>query len=510
MNKVFFLLLFFLFGYFYSEAQYLYGLDPTFAANGIYMGDTGAVVKMAVQPDGKIVITEGEKKLSNGIATLAMRFNNNGSIDSSFSNDGRFFIPSSFGYIDYRINALRLQSDGKIILGGLVNSISLTNDDFFLVRIKPNGEPDTSFGDRGHVITDIGTREQITSIAVQPDGKIVACGSSLQSIIVVRYQSNGLLDSSFGVNGIVSSGWNDWGFTFPSANDIFVTTDGRIVVGADTDIDALNGAYAVTAIRLLPNGNLDTNYNHTGVAYTNSNLPGIIYCKSMCLQQDGKAVLGCYADSLAIVRFDSTGQLDIGFGQNGLVKLNPAGKVLDMLLQPDGKILLATNPDAAPDPDSCYTIYRVLHDGSIDTSFGIKGKLLTKPNNTSTMLGGISLQSDGKLLALSGYIPVGMQFPGIMIARYNPDASTGISTVDLNNYINIYPNPATSYINIGPSPKGAIQHIFLYSLDGKLLLTQTHPYTDRLSTEGLANGIYYLKLSLSNHQQVTKKIIIQK
>src|SRR5690606_17281501 len=116
--------------------------------------------------------------------------------------------------------------------------------------------------------------------------KILAYGSfdfGDDTLQVIRYHSNGSVDSSFGVNGRVKIAD---GFSYPTPNDITVMTDGRIVIGAKTDIDALGGIAAFTAIRLLPNGELDTSFNHTGIAYANHNLPGLLYCRAMRLQLD--------------------------------------------------------------------------------------------------------------------------------------------------------------------------------------------------------------------------------
>lgn len=504
-------LLFFVYGISSSYAQYLYGLDPTFAANGIYQGDTGAVIKMAVQQDGKVIITDGERKL--GKPTAAMRFNGDGSIDNSFGVNGRFFSPLVDWYGYPRISNIVLQPDGKIVLGGIIDT-GITSDDFFLLRLLPNGSLDHSFGGGGYVITGYtnifgsGATEAISSLALQPDGKILAYGSfdfTQDTLQIVRYYTDGRVDSSFGVNGRVKL---YQGFTYPTPNDVAVMSDGRIVVGAYTSIDALGGVTSVTVLRLLPDGSLDTSFNHTGVAYTRDNLPGLLYCKVMCLQPDGRVALGVYADSLSVVRFDTSGQLDNSFGLKGLVKLDPAGKMLDMLLQPDGKILLATNPDATPYYDTCYTIYRILPDGKLDTGFGKKGRLLTQTSNEATMLGTLALQPDGKIIAGGGYTPAGMKYPRIMLARYSPDAVTFTHSPNYNRNINVYPNPATAFIYIN-APKQSIQQLSLYSLDGKLLLTKHFPYTDRLSTDGLANGIYYLRLNLSDHQQITKKVAIQ-
>ncbi len=356
-----------------------------------------------------------------------------------------------------------------------------------------------------------GANEAIYSLALQPDGKIVAYGYSdflADTLHIVRYHSDGEIDSSFGMNGRVKLAE---GFTYPTPNDIAVMLDGRIIVGAKARISALNppwGAYAFTAIRLLPDGSLDTSFNHTGIAYTNTNLGWLLYCTSMRLQADGKILLAGHGDSIAVVRFDASGNLDNSFGKNGLVKLDPAGKMQGMLIQPDGKIVLATNPDGTPYPDTSFTIYRIMPDGKTDYSFGVNGKVLTKPTYESTIIGAISLQPDGKLLAGGGHYNVNSASKSLLV-RYTPNA-TAIQQLNTESSLTVYPNPAADYLYIDNPTTQRHSRITLYSLDGKLLLTQTYPDINRLSTEGLADGMYFLHIRLANHTTLVKKILIQK
>jgi uncharacterized delta-60 repeat protein len=386
--------------------------------------------------------------------------------------------------------------------------------DLLLIRLKADGSFDSSFDHDGYAVTDLGGHEFIRSMVIQPDGKIVICGGIQlfdHHLLVARYLSDGTLDSAFGNNGSVISDFTTWDLDFiayPEANDIALMPDGRIVVGAEAKFNAL-GAYAFTAIRLLTDGSLDSSFNHTGIAYTNSNLPGLLYCKTMCLKPDGRVLLGGYADSIAIVQFDTSGQLDNSFGTNGVIKLNPVGKVTKMLLQPDGKILLATNPDGFPYPDTCYTIYRLYSNGSLDNSFGINGKVLTKVANASTSVWTMGLQPDGKLLATGTYLS-GSSTGILTMVRYNPNATTTVSDINPGEQITLFPNPANDYIYIKTDSNHPIRDIRLYSIDGKLLRSFDNPGSNRLSTDGLTDGIYYLRLTLINNDYMVKKILIQK
>lgn len=492
------LLSFFLLENSYLKAQSLFGLDKTFANNGIYVGDTGGFARMVVQLDKKIIVTGGETINGQNIYVVR-RFNEDGTIDASFANNG-LFRPDGLGFNFVSTLPACLQPDGKILIGGSADT-GVTNGDFLLIRLKQDGSLDSSFGGGGYIIpayftsTTTAIYETIRSIAFQPDGKILAYGLinfGDDTLQVMRFQANGEIDSSFGINGRAKL---FYGFHYPTPNDIALLPDGRIVVGADAKMDALNGARAFLSIRLLSDGNLDTSFNHTGLGYTNNNLPGLIYCKAMNQQVDGKVLLAGYADSLAIVRLDASGQLDNSFGKGGIAKIEGGFTIRNatMHLQSDGKILLSAQIDTA------NYLFRIQPDGSLDNSFGLNGKLIIY----GFSIGAITTQQNAHILA------AGMLTRKTAIMRLTPNA-TNVPKVSTTYEVTIYPNPASEYLYIHNPTAYELSQVMLYSSIGKLVLTQSHPNTNRLSTESLADGMYYLKLSLSNHQQVIKKIIIQK
>ena len=176
-------------------------LDAGFGNNGVVINDFGDPNEfsydVALQPDGKIVIGG----LSGSM--LVARYNTDGSPDITFGDVGWKKYNTGFA------NTIAIQPDAKIILGG-VNSDKYT-DRFMLCRIQSDGNVDNSFGNNGTVVTDFAPGsgdEQINSIVLQPDGKIIAGGSTdLENgnIALARYQLNGLLDTSFGINGKVTN-----------------------------------------------------------------------------------------------------------------------------------------------------------------------------------------------------------------------------------------------------------------------------------------------------------------
>ncbi|MBS1777539.1 MAG: hypothetical protein JSS64_14835, partial [Bacteroidetes bacterium] len=172
-------------------AQSLVGLDPTFANNGVYLGvDTSSFAKITMQPNQKI-ITTGLTLQNWNYQSIVRRFNTNGTIDNAFANNG-YFIVNLPGGIFGNVIPICLQPDGRILLGGG------TTKDLLLIRLKTDGNLDSSFGNNGIKITGYPGTEYINSIALQPDGKIVSVGirqTPEDAIQVVRYLPDGSLDS---------------------------------------------------------------------------------------------------------------------------------------------------------------------------------------------------------------------------------------------------------------------------------------------------------------------------
>ena len=159
-------------------------LDLSFGSGGIaqthIIGSAYSYAKsMAIQSDGKIV-TVGMNNNSYSFLTL-VRYNTNGSLDTTFDADGIATIGIwSYGY------SVAIQSDGKIVVAGQRIHTQYYNDDFLLVRYNTNGSLDNTFGSGGIVTTNIGNNPSAAfSVAIQSDGKIVAGGGAGKTTLVV-------------------------------------------------------------------------------------------------------------------------------------------------------------------------------------------------------------------------------------------------------------------------------------------------------------------------------------
>jgi uncharacterized delta-60 repeat protein len=224
------------FGYYQSFAVARYNangsLDSSFDGDGRVTTDFGNNNygrSVAIQADGKIVVSGITSGGTTSYFALA-RYNANGSLDSTFDQDGKL-IADFHGWGVYG-GKIVLQSDGKILLAGS-RTDPYNEDDFAVARYSPDGSLDTNFGGGGLVVTNIFSADDFcNSIAIQPDGKIILAGSSYDAgvsyPVMARYGTNGELDASFGTNGKVISTSNGSGM---EGKAVAIQPNGKILIG---------------------------------------------------------------------------------------------------------------------------------------------------------------------------------------------------------------------------------------------------------------------------------------
>ncbi len=309
-------------------------LDTSFDGDGkvITNFDDEYAFDLVLQPDGKLVVAGGST-----IDIELVRYNTNGSLDPSFGNGGR--VLTDFGGED-RAYAIILQPDGKLVVAGWGNAGN--SIDISLVRYNSNGSLDSSFDGDGKVLIDLAGSDLAFDLILQPDGKIVVAGGvgwryetpTGKDIALLRYNSDGSLDTTFDGDGIVLTdfGSDEW------INTLLLQPDGKIV-GAAT---ANGGDFML--IRYNANGSLDTTFGSNGK--TILNLGGFDVASALVRQADGRFVIGGYAETggydFALVRYNTDGSLDTSFGSNGKVISNFGSDDfgIDLLLQPDGKFVV--------------------------------------------------------------------------------------------------------------------------------------------------------------------------
>jgi uncharacterized delta-60 repeat protein len=219
-------------------------LDTTFGANGKVITNFGNDIpkSIAIQSDGKIVVAGSSYLNGSNISRFAaLRYNENGSLDTSFDNDG--MLITSFGPFSDAGTTLAIQNDGKLVMGGNSSLTQNGTEIFALARFNIDGSLDTSFDSEGKVTTLIGTfLNRLFSTILQGDGKILVSGYSNSlndnAFTLVRYNIDGSLDTSFDSDGIVNSISDS--STYAGAYALALQNDGKIVATGK-----LNNSFAV-------------------------------------------------------------------------------------------------------------------------------------------------------------------------------------------------------------------------------------------------------------------------
>jgi uncharacterized delta-60 repeat protein len=313
-------------------------LDPTFGTDGKVLTDfdhsTDIANAVAVQADGKLVVV-GTTYINNdytGEDFAVARYNPDGTLDKTFGAGGK--VQTDFPGLAAVASSVVVQSDGKIVVAGGAFPLFTFLGDFKVVRYNSNGSLDTSFGDGGIVTTNFPEGSYAFDVALQPDGKIIAAGtvfvdfnpgeSSDTDFALARYNQDGTPDATFGNGGQVST---DFLGLEDDAFSVLIQPDGKIVAVGSANDPA--NFYDFAAVRYLSNGTLDTTFGVAGKVHTDFGDQNFDRARSAALQSDGRIVAAGFAISqnggvqnFAVARYDSNGVLDTGFGTNGMTQID--------------------------------------------------------------------------------------------------------------------------------------------------------------------------------------------
>ncbi len=339
-----------------------------------------------------------------------------GDVDPSFGVNGKVF--TDVGGYDMA-HDVALQSDGKIVVAGSNGS------EFVVVRFNSDGSLDTSFGSSGKVVTSFNSDDEAHGVAVQQDGKIVVVGrgSPTQDFVVVRYNKDGSLDTSFGTGGKVIT---DLGGDMDQANAVALQPDGKIVV-VGRKASHIYG-YDTAIVRYTAQGSLDTSFGSNNDGKVIVNVGGFEEAHDVAIQADGRIVVvgeGGPGGNFVVLRLNANGTLDSTFGGSGEV-LTDIGGDTDLangvVLQADNKIVVA-GAKSSSGYGGDFAVVRYNPDGSLDSSFGTGGKVVTDLGG-SNMPGSdeaydVVLEPSGKIL-LAGR---GGSSEDFALVRYNSDGS---------------------------------------------------------------------------------------
>lgn len=409
----------------------------------------------AVQPDGKVLVAGYATDSSGRDEMLVVRLNGDGSLDGSFGSGGKATTQIGQGATpDSFAQAIAIQPDGRILIAGGATDVNGHNE-VALARFNSDGSPDSSFGTSGKFHIQLGQgstngapQSTAEAVTLQPDGKIVIGGeatdtNSTTAFLVARFLGpNGAPDALFGSSGAVKTQYaQSVSSPYSEADGVAVQPDGKIVAAGGT-YDASDHAQVVIRRLNGSDGSPDTGFASNGAFMQplGSGSFTATWASALALQPDGKILAGGEAtspsnNSLALaVRLGGDGSPDSGFGTGGQVVhqldtgTDAQSRVMALAVQPNGRILLAGSASDANN-NSGGLVARLRPDGSVDSSFGNAGRVVTALSNSSnpfTTFHGAALQPDGKLVA-SGYgngVPTGGD---VELARFIVDVAPSAS-----------------------------------------------------------------------------------
>jgi uncharacterized delta-60 repeat protein len=383
-------------------------LDPSFGNGGKSIVDLGGdedVTDLLLQPDGKVIVTGSSNALNPTNRDLfAARLQvPQGTLDPSYGG-GFGWSRIDFGGNE-RSGVAVLQPDSKIIVAGTTDAVG---DDYGVARLlNPEGTFDSSFGSGGFRTGSLGGSDTAYGVALQPDNRIVFAGShsgpgGSDWMVGRLLNPQATPDGSFGTGGFFE---RDFGGSADQAWDVLVQPDGKILVAGESHNQGVGGGRG-EVLRLLPGGTPDNSFGASADVGPLATTP-----VALALQPDGKIVVAAFdassSNAAALFRLLPNGNLDQSFGGDGKTAASfgtQSHYASDLIVQPDGKILVSGGADSNSGGGEDFGIERLQPNGFPDTTFGDGGSTRVDFGSSTPIESpsGLVRQQDGRII-VAGY-----------------------------------------------------------------------------------------------------------
>ncbi len=509
-----------LFGQVFCSSAQLTLLDPTFGNAGVvqqglsgFGGDLANDVSL--MPDGRIVVaaTSGGQEG----AMVVMRILENGVLDNSFNGTG--IADVNFGSTSSG-EAIALQADGRIVVAGSA-FFEGSFDDLAFARFKENGALDTSFSEDGRfTVTRSGAADAVLSLAVGSGDQIIAGGKfdgPVGDMVALQLLANGNLDPSFGSNGIFETSLH----TGEVAQDLVLKQDGRIALAGGWRLTLPDADLAI--LQLNADGTVDQGYGVDGL-FRPSEVGYTTVVLSASERNDGRIVLlGIRYVSgfggqqqLFTGRVTENGEWDTSYGSGGRTFL-PVGApyvgfARDMALLADGKCLVTVDVIDTTTNASAIMVMRTMPDGGLDVAFGNNGRVVMPCPGGGCSVKALAVDALERVIAVGTYD--GIDGTEVMIMRWLAEASqVGVQEFGSTNSFSVYPVPCADELTVVvPEDLPADASFRMFDALGRTVVefraNGAGPHQVELPSQ-LPEGTYGLGL-ISSRVSGVQRIIVQR
>jgi uncharacterized delta-60 repeat protein len=334
---------------------------------------------------------------------LSLAHAQDGVPDPSFGTSGKVFhsMPGAGTSVEVPNNQRIVVLPNQKILHCFTYNTGAETD-FGLVRYNSDGSLDGSFGGDGIITTSIGTNDLALSMVVGANGKIIVGGTSDQNFAVVRYNSDGTLDNTFDTDGIVTT---DFGASaIDVINSVNLQSDNKIIA-AGYSFNTTTGSSVFAVARYNVNGSLDTGFDTDGRVTTVIATSGVDQINATVMQTDGKIVVAGSSFNgtvkrFALARYNTNGSLDTGFDGDGRLTTtfaNDAEAYAVTFQYFSNKIIAAGYRSNGSDND--FAIVRYNLNGAIDNTFDGDGIVINSfGSGVDDIAYSVAMQGDGKII----------------------------------------------------------------------------------------------------------------
>ncbi len=512
MKKIIFLMLFITNTLFSQNVV----LDTTFGTNGITLNPVSqtneSILGLEFQSDGKIICITSFNNQNNSNISLT-KYSSEGILDTSFGSNG--YVYTSLNS-DFPINSFKVQNDDKIIVSGRNTE---NGNQISIVRYNFDGTIDTTFGNNG--FSQGFSNFSDSTIDIQADLKIILAGSYSgfegRDFGIIRLNNDGTLDETFGISGKVN-----YNLGIPTNNtfsddvvySVKALSDNKIIISGYTYLNEINGN-DFAMIKLNTDGSLDTSFNNSGKLI--DDYGGSEYFVCLTIDSENNIYVGGLSSfnsltSVAFGKYSLDGVLVTNFGNQGkVITSSNTGNYMsisDIVVGQDGSIVCAGSDYNPNSLTSDMLLLKYTLNGNLDTTFDSDGIFIKDYNNLSDNLSALKIKSDGKILC-GGNINLGTQSgTDSGLVQFS---ITNLSTSQYSkSQFYVSPNPFVNFINLNFSSIKSLElNIELFDINGRKIhnLLKNKQFTSGNNQlkidlpESLANGLYYL--IIKNGQNTT-------